>query len=164
VSPGLVWLAVLAGAGLTVLPVNHVTADEDPLSRLGPAGSPCDEPDFLTIACGTVRITVEGRAVANIGNDMKPVRGLSVLLDLYGRRTEVRAHSRRSGAFRFTADLPYSIQTSCVEGIVRMSETWLGRVFIFRAPGCDDTMVDVTNEWKPRDVVMRCVSLGEHAG
>ena len=152
--------ATLAHALVSVAFVCASLATDDPLPRLGPVGSTCNEPGRFTRACGPVELEVQGRAVfVTATGQTRPVRRLAVIHEPHNPDgPEVHARVQRSGSFKFSAYLPHSVITSCVGGVVRSSEEWVSRSFLLRAPGCEEVIIEVTNEWKPHDVVMKCPS------
>jgi len=156
------WFRATVGyAVVTITFACTVHAAEDPLPRFGAVGSPCSEPNLVTRACGTDEFEVLGRAVfVTTTGESRPVRRLTVLRPSYHLDgPEVVARAPRSGSFKFSAHLPYSVVTSCVDGVVRSSNEWASRDYLLRSPGCEDLTIEVSGEWRPHDVVMKCPSL-----
>jgi hypothetical protein len=143
------------------LPELIAGSDEDPLPRIGAVGSPCSEPNLVIRSCGTGEYEVSGRAVfVTSRGESRPVRRLTVFRPAFRLDgSEVVARVPRSGSFKFSAHLPYSAVTSCVDGVVRSSNEWASRDYLLRSPGCEDLTIEVSGEWKPHDVVMQCPSL-----
>lgn len=138
------------------------SAEDDPVPELGPTGSPCHQ-DVVIRSCGETAMIVRGRAVQRdpIGS-FRPVRGASIARRIDDPRSleSVKARSSRAGEFRFTAHLPSSVQTRCEDGVVRRSEVVLSRTFVLSARDCNDVQIEVTEAWKPHDIVMTCAQSG----
>jgi len=138
-------------------------SDLDPLPHIGAVGSPCSDPNLVLRSCGTDEFEISGRAVfVTSRGESRPVHRLTVFRPSFRLDgPEVVARVPRSGSFKFSAHLPYSAVTSCVDGVVRSSNEWASRDYLLKSPGCQDLTIAVSGEWKPHDVVMKCPSLAQ---
>jgi len=140
-----------------------VAAVEEQGGSLGPVGSPCQDEGRIVMSCGKSAVQVRGRAL-QVGRSrtVRPVRRVSAFRVIAGsdengeRLEEVKVTRTRGGYFQFPAVISESSGAYCKGGMVISKEETVPEVFVLRADGCVDARVEVSKNWQPQDIVMRC--------
>jgi hypothetical protein len=124
---------------------------------------PCSPEDLGGIRCGAMFLRVEARAVhLDQSGHQQPVRGVRVFSGYYvdgefsGALRRVKAKVKKSGEFSFMGNVPRSVRTVCEDGEWQEDEILLTSHYLLRAKGCEDLTIEVTRDWSPRSLTMKC--------
>ncbi len=131
----------------------------------------CAGENVWGVTDGMSYFQVEGNVVfVDSHGLMQPVDKLAIFGGRYmgesfhGTLREVRNEADGEGEFSFQAGVPHSIYRRCIAGQWEHEDVYLTAHYLFRVDGCDDFVLEVSKDWKPRTVKMVCRGITSNAG
>ena len=123
-------------------------------------GSQCASEEISGVACGSFYFPVQGRVMfegaEDHSGDFTILSGFYADGEWIGEMRRVEASVLESGVFSFQASAAHSTRYVCRDGEWKDASVVLDAHFLFRAPGCQDTIVAMRPNASDSVVRMQC--------